>query len=465
MPKSPEKKSVVILGAGYAGLTAAKRLDKRTDTNMELTLIDASSQVELIQHAHLIAGGIKEENEARFPISNAIANTSIKFIRSYVHAVKAKEKQVGLQSKHISFDILIVALGAKTQSFGIEGIEKSAFTLHSIDDALKIKANIKKLVNESINISSSNSGKKFNDTKHIVVVGGGPTGVGTASTIAELLGTLGKKDKIKVKVVSASETILPGMDKTMINEAMTILKEKDIEIITDSLVSDVHTDKVVLKDGKYIVSSMTIWTPGVKGYDLHFEPEVSKTRDGRIVVNEFCQINEYPEIYCIGDIGAIKDISGTIKDETLGQTAISEAIYLTEIIPEIVVGKKPRHKFQYEPRINILPMGSDDYIGTMNGQLIKGDMARIIRDFRHESFKREITLDKTIINDILYKDDPLANILLGISIGSTISNVDELLDHVNTNNKSNGNLEKKIKELVHETNEVSKNITDQSQED
>jgi hypothetical protein len=104
--------------------------------------------------------------------------------------------------------------------------------------------------------------------------------------------------------------------------------------------------------------------------------------------------------------------------------------------------KKPKERFQYEPRINILPMGTDDYIGTMDGQLIKGDMARIVREFRHESFEREINLDKTIINDILYKDDPLANILLGISIGSAISNVDEFSGQVNANHNNRDNSKK-----------------------
>jgi NADH dehydrogenase len=390
-----------------------------------------------------VAGGIKKADETRFRIDKIIENTSIEFIKSYIQVVKAESKHVVLQSKQIPYDILVVALGAKTQSYGIEGIKKSAFTLHSIDDGLKIKAKINQLIDELDDSNSSNSNKKkIDEIKKIVIVGGGPTGVGTAGTIAELLEFAGKKDKIKVKVVSASTTILPGMDKAMINEALRILKEKDVEIITDSLVSDIHSDKVVLKGGKYITSSMTIWTPGVRGYDLRIEPQVDKTRDGRIVVNEFCQINEYPEIFCIGDIGAIKDSAGAIKDETLGQTAISEAIYLIRIIPESMAEKKPKERFQYEPRINILPMGTDDYIGTMDGQLIKGDMARIVREFRHESFEREINLDKTIINDILYKDDPLANILLGISIGSAISNVDEFSGQVNANHNNRDNLKK-----------------------
>jgi NADH:ubiquinone reductase (H+-translocating) len=460
MCESKGKQRVVILGSGYAGLTVAKRLDKMTNINIELTLIDASSEVELIQHAHLVAGGIKEEDEARFPIDKIIADTSIKFIQSYVHAVKVEEKLVVLQSKQVPFDLLIVALGAKTNPFGIEGIEKYGFTLRSIDDALKIKTKIKQIVKESDDANNSNEKKlkDKNNARDIVIVGGGPTGVGIAGTLAELLDRLGKRDKIKIKVVTASETVLSKMDKTMINEAMTILKRKDIEIIPDSLVSDVDKDKIVLKDGKHILSSMTIWTPGVIGYDLRFEPEVDKTRDGRIVVNEFCQINNYPEIFCIGDIGAIIDSSGSIKDATLGQTAISEAIYLTRIIPEIIAGKKPQKKFQYEPPYNILPMGSDDYIGTMGGQLIKGDFAKIVREFRNESFEREIFMDKTIINDVLYKDDPLSNILLGISIGSVISNVDEVPNQ--DNDDVNNQIGKKIKEIVNETKEVGEKISD-----
>lgn len=463
MYESKRKKKVVVLGAGYAGLTAVKRLDIK-GTDNEIILVDFSNHAELIQHAHLVVGGIKGVEEVRFPINKIIENTSIKFIQSYVQMVKAEEKQVVLQDRKIPFDLLVVALGAKTQSFGIEGVTRFAFTLHSIDDALRIKTKIQQLINEPVNsyLNSSNEekekDKKIKNVKQIIIVGGGPTGVATAGTIGELLVRLGKKDEIKITVVSASPTILPGSDKIMIREATKILRTRNIEILTHSLVSDVDKDKVILNDGRHIYSSITIWTPGVRGYELPFEPEVEKTKDGRIVVNEFCQINDFPEIFCIGDIGAIKDNSDKIKDATLGQTAISEAIYLARIISEILSGKKPQEKFQYKPRINILPMGSNDYIGTVDGHFIKGDIARILKEFRNKSFEREISMDKTVINDILYKDDPLANILLGISIGSALSNTSVLPNQ--NDDKKNMDLENKITEIVDETKEVSKEIPD-----
>lgn len=471
----------MVLGAGYAGLTLSTRLDKRLE-NKEITLIDANKYHDLIQQAHLVAAGIKTKEETRLRISKIVKNTNIKFINSFAKKVNAEVKKVILEDKEIVYDLLVVALGATTQSFGIKKATEYGYTLRSIDDALKIKNKIQQIINNDINGNvrreeankSKDKGKDSNsnisnnkternakdldvDKKDIIIVGGGPTGVGIAGTIAELVQN-SKSDKVKITVVTASATILPGMPEKMIGEATEILKRKGIDIITDSIVSDVIKDGITLKDGQKISSSMTIWTPGVKGFELPFEPEIEKTKDGRIVVNEFCQVNNYPEIFCIGDIGAIKGPSGEIKDPTLGQIAISQAIYLAEIIPEYLKGKKPQNGFDFKPHIRILPMGAEDYIGTANGNLIIGNIAKILKEFRYKSYKREITSDETIINDILYKDDPLANILLGISIDSAISDKIKDIDRKGKEKKSD--FTDKVKDISKESKDISKTISE-----
>ena len=131
-------KRIVVLGTGYAGLTLATRLDKRVKDN-EIILVDANEHHELIQQAHLVAAGIKKAEDTRFSISKIIENTNIKFFNSFAKMVNADEKKVILDNGHLAYDLLVVALGAKTRTFGIEGATKYGFVLRSIDDALKIK--------------------------------------------------------------------------------------------------------------------------------------------------------------------------------------------------------------------------------------------------------------------------------------------------------------------------------------
>lgn len=444
------RQRVVILGGGYAGITFATRLDKKisslsSSSSLQIVLVDVNEYHDLIQQAHLVAGGMKNEEEARYNINEIVENSKLQFVKAFVKKIKADEKKVILEdNKEIEYDLLVVALGATTQSFGIKNVKEYCLTLHSIDDALTIKNKVQNLIDKKKKQLQDNfdesKGKELtrenNEVKkdYIVIVGGGPTGTGIAGTISEFVNKSGAiSEKIKIILVTASPTILQNWDKIMIDEATKILENKGVKIIGDSLVKDVNVDAIILDNGQKIPADLTIWTPGVKGFELPFQPEVEKTKDQRIIINEYCQIDKFPDIFCIGDIGAIIDSSKKeekevrnkeTKNPPLGQIAISQAIYLSEKIPDFFIKrKKPEEKFEYDIKIRILPMGEDDYVGKLDGRLVKGEIAKILKEFRYKAYKEEIVSDKTkIINDVLYKDDPVSKLLLEIYLGSILSN-------------------------------------------
>jgi len=95
----------------------------------------------------------------------------------------------------------------------------------------------------------------------------------------------------------------------------------------------------IFDSGSKIHSSLTIWTAGVKGYDIPINPEVEKTKDGKIILNEFCQIGRYPNIFSIGDIAAVKDDNGKLYPP-LAQIAVREAKYLSKLIPKYVIADR-----------------------------------------------------------------------------------------------------------------------------
>lgn len=300
---------------------------------------------------------------------------------------------------------------------------------------------------------------------YIVIVGGGPTGAGIAGTISEFVKkSRGKSSKkIKIMLVTASPTILKNWDKRMIDEATKILRRKGVNIIVDSLVKDVNEDGIILDNAQKRLADLIIWTPGVKGFELPFEPEVEKTKDQRIVINEYCQIIEFPDIFCIGDMSAIRDLSKKgekeeeseeeIKKPPLGQIAISQAIYLGETIPEFFIKKKnPEEKFYYDVKIGILPMGQDDYIGIIDGRMVKGKIAKILKQFKYKAYKEEIVSDKTnTINDILYKDDPVSNLLLGIYADSILSNKSFENASIDHKEKEDDKIYHKAKDILNES--------------
>ena len=152
-----------------------------------------------------------------------------------------------------------------------------------------------------------------------------------------------KSDMLTITIIEALPTILSGWDERLVEKVNEVLLEKEIRIRTSSAVIRVENDSgtscsnIYLSDSEsQIPSSLTVWTAGVKGYEIPISPEVEKTKDGRIILNEFCQIDSYPNIFCIGDIAAVKDENGKLYPP-LAQIAVREAKYLSKIIPKHVI--------------------------------------------------------------------------------------------------------------------------------
>ena len=408
-------KKIVVLGAGYAGITFATNLDyKISKDDFQIILVDANNSHELIQLAHLVAAGFKKIEEVRVPISKLIENTNIHFKQGFVKKIKADEQKIISDKFEIQYDFLVVALGATTKFFNIKGATNYGLTLRSINDALAIYKKIIDLIN--------NNNKSYNQEKEtIIIVGGGATGVQIAGAIGDLVNR-SKSPNIEIKIITSSSTLLPGWDKRIIEKVTNILQRKGVNIVTDSYVSEVKSDRIILNNDHYISSSITIWTPGVEGFDITIEPEIEKTKDGRIIVNEFCQNQKFTNLFCIGDISAIIDSFGKIQNPPLGQFAISKAIYLAEFISKYFIeGKEPREKFSFDVSTRILSLGVNDYVGLVGNVIIDGGIAKIIKDFKKEAHLDSLYTRGSSIFKNIYKDEELSNLLIGIAIGYSLS--------------------------------------------
>jgi NADH dehydrogenase len=421
------KPRLVVLGAGYAGMTLAAHLDNKiSKEDMQIILVDANPYHELIQEAHLVAGGFRKPKETRIPIPDLIKDTNIQFIQSVVKKVKADKNKIILEnSADIKYDYLVVALGASTKFFGIRGAMEYALTLRTVDDGLTIYNKASKLLSKSNQGKNKHGIGKDKETKNIVIVGGGATGVGVAGALADLNhnSSSSSSEKTKVMIITASSTVLPGFDTRIIDEVVQILHKKSVSIITRTTAAEVRKDSIVFEDGREagsrveIPSSLTIWTPGIKGCDLLLEPQVEKTNNGRIVINDYCQTNEYPNIFCLGDISAMKEPSGKITNPPLGHIAISQAIYLAESIADYFIHNiKPAQKFQSNVNVRILSLGLNDYIGLLNNIVVTGDIARIAKGFKQEAHLESISSGEITFASKIYKNDPVSNLLSSVFI-------------------------------------------------
>lgn len=446
---------IVILGAGYAGMFLAinlyqslkemnkgDRKEQNSSADAEIILIDRNSFHQLLQEIHLVAAGYRTAEQISIPITSLINRTEIRFIQSNVKEIHAGENKVILDGSVIDYDLVVICLGSTTKYFGIEGAMANTFPFRSIDDATLVHNKIQSfLLSQRSYIEdkmkkSDDDKKRSNGGNNIIIVGGGATGVSLGGAIADLLIDQTKpkerpdslppfKISLNVTIVEALSDILTGWNSELVSNARTILESKGVRILTSSVVSKIEHDNLILRDGSIITSSLIIWTAGVKGYEIKVTPQTDKTKDGRIIVNRFCQIDNYPNIFVIGDIAAVKDNLGKIYPP-IAQIAVREAKYLADIIPKCF--SKLNHKstniknlliledqdvFEYDIKVQIISLGADDYVGIFGKHVISGNLAKMIDEFGKLTYVRSLKTRGEDISSNLYEDNLVSKMIAG----------------------------------------------------
>ena len=399
------KKRIVILGAGYAGIFLSTNLSSKLDKNTtEIILIDRNNYHQLMQEIHLVASGYRTAEQLKIPISSLIMGKNINFIQEDIEKIVPDKNTILLKSGELKYDELIVCLGSSTKYFNIPGADTHTLPIRSIYDASIIHDHILRIIDEAEN-------KKHN----IVIVGAGATGISLGSALAETINASPNKSNIKINIIEATSTILPGWDIRVKNKTEEILKEKGIRIFHNSLVERVDQNTLFLKDGLEINSSLIIWTAGVRGYNIDIEPAIEKTNDGRIIVNEYCQTNQYKNIYSIGDLAAMKNSKGKLYPP-LAQIAVRQARYLADNIAEhYIEGTNPKEKFDYEIKAQIISVGSDEYVGLLNNYLVSGDLAKMIDEFTKQTYMKSLKSGGKNISVNLYENDFFSQVMAGIT--------------------------------------------------
>jgi NADH dehydrogenase len=408
---SSYNKRIVILGAGYAGIFLATNIARYLKGKAgEVILIDRNPYHQLLQEIHLVATGFRTANEVKIPILRLIDGMDIKFLQSTTKQIRPDKNLVVLESTEIKYDILIICLGASTKYFKIRGAEENSLPLRSISDASMIYDRISTPI-------------KVNKKQNIVIVGGGATGVSLAGALSDFIRDSKKTDSLSITIIEALPTILSGWNERLVKKVNEVLHKKGIRIMTSSPVTKVENcgSRIYLSNGaaSQIQSSLTIWTAGVKGYDIPIDPEVEKTKDGKIIVNEFCQIDRYPNIFSIGDIAAVKDENGKLYPP-LAQIAIREAKYLSKLIPKHFIDGSdvrslPDEKFEYTIKVQLISLGNDDYVGLFNHYVISGNLAKLVEEFARSTYIKSLKSGGRDIDASLYEDNIFSQLVAGIT--------------------------------------------------
>lgn len=301
MGKESAGPRVVILGAGFGGLTAAKKLVGLA----RVTLVDRHNFQTFLPLLYQVSTAGLAADHVAHPIRGALRKTGVAFRMGSPISINHANKTVELDSGEVlEFDHLVIALGSATADFGVPGVRENSLGMKSVHEAITIRADVMRRFED---LCSRDDESIFT----ISVVGGGPTGVEMAGAFAELVrGPLTNDEshaaaRVHVNIVEAGPRLLPSFSDRLSERTKSDLEKLGVKINLNTAVAEVQSTLIKFTDGTSIPSDVTIWAAGVQG-----EPTAGKLNlpliKSRIDVEQTLQVKDYPYIWAIGDIAGIR---------------------------------------------------------------------------------------------------------------------------------------------------------------
>src|SRR6056297_148389 len=306
-------KRIVILGAGYAGIEAAKNLNKkfRKDPDVHINLINDRDEHILLTELHEVAGNRVGKSGVEISLDQLFENTKVNVIKDKIINFDLANNKIASSDHEYEYDHLILGVGSEPTFYNIPGMEHNSFTLWSEDDAVKLREHIRNMFKLAANESDLEKRKKM---LTFVIGGGGFTGIETAGELAEWFDDLCQtydvsRSEVNLIVVEALERILPVLcDKQCGNAEDYLQEELNVEIIDNYAICNVTKNYIEINETnsdkdeiKKIESNTVIWTGGVKGKDILKKTDLELSKNNRIKVDKYLQTTKYENVYAIGD--------------------------------------------------------------------------------------------------------------------------------------------------------------------
>ncbi len=405
-------KKILILGSGFAAVECARQLESkfRKDPEIELVMIGEDNFLLFTPMLPQVASGMIETRHIVFPIRTICKKT--KFYEGRIKNIDPYGKLVTLwgtrdkRSISIHYDFLVIALGSETNFFGLADVEKNAYTMKTLNDAVMLRNRVIDMLEQAENETNPILRKSF---LNFVVVGGGFAGIETAGELMDLLLDARKyypnihKEDLKVIVLEAMGEILPGFNKKLADFAKKKLIERGIDIQLKKAVTSFDGNEVTIKtldetpkdsiDQSKIDSIITktlIWTAGVTPVNT-IKRSMFKTEKGKLIVNDFLEVQKFPGVFAIGDCALFVDPITNRAFPPTAQIAEAQAKIAAKNLISLIKNSD-QEKFVYHSKGQMAIIGKRSGIATFLGVNISGFVAWLI--WRNVYLSKIPTFDK-----------------------------------------------------------------------
>jgi NADH dehydrogenase len=376
--RRPTRPRVLVLGGGFAGIGAARKLE---GADVDVVLVDRHDYHTFQPLLYQLATGLLETTAVGHSLRDLVKNQDNATVHTApITGIDLEARVAGFDGlEAIAYDYLVLALGAEVTFFGTEGAAEHAFPMYTLPHALRLKSHVL----ERWEAADKDPGLVGDGALNAVVVGGGPTGVETAGALAELYRTNFDRDypgipqeKARIVLVEAGDEIFAMFKPNLRKYAREALEQRTVEVVTGTRVQSVSPTRVTLASGEVIPAHTLVWGAGLQGNSLVRSLGVELQRGDRIAVGPDLELPGHPGVFVVGDVAAITDAKTQQVLPQLGSVALQSGEHAGESIARRVAGKATK-PFRYRDKGTMAAIGRNAAVVQMlGGRTMKGHKAQ-----------------------------------------------------------------------------------------
>lgn len=384
---SGKRHQVVVVGAGFGGLDIVNGLE---GSEVDITIIDRRNYHLFQPLLYQVAGASLATSEIAWPIRHLFRNRQdVHTLMGEVQGVDTKERQVFIDNgSSIGYDTLVLATGATHAYFGHDEWEPYAPGLKTLEDAATIRGRILSAFEEA---ECTNDPVARTALQTFVIIGGGPTGVELAGTIAELAKDTLAHDfrsidprATRVVLIEAGPRLLAVFPEKLSEYTRRALEKLGVEVKLGAPVTECSSDGVIVA-GQQLMAKTILWAAGVQASPAARWLSAESDRAGRVIVEPDLTVPGHPEIFVIGDTAASKMPDGTFVPG-IAPAAKQQGQYVANLIKKRLRGKSSEEPFKYKHQGNLATIGRSLAVIHMGRVKLSGGLAWWIWKLAHIYF-------------------------------------------------------------------------------
>lgn len=376
---------IIILGAGFAGIRAARKL---AGTSAQVTLIDRNNYHLFQPLLYQIATAGLSPAQIAIPIRSVLRGMSnVEVLLGTVTGIDLDQRVVSVGKVQLSYDYLVVATGSTHSYFGHPEWERDAPGLKTVEDALEIRRRVF-LAFELAEVDALTRGEHH--PLNFVVIGAGPTGVELAGAIADIAKRALRREfraifpnQARIILLEGGERILPAFTPDLSAKAEAQLRELGVEVQVRAMVTQIEANMVRVGD-QTIPAAVILWGAGVAASPLGKMLAAPTDRTGRIIVGSDLSLPDHPEVFVAGDLAAARS-----KDGTSVPGVASAAMQMGEFAAQQILfslAAQPREEFQFKDRGKLATIGTSKAVADLGKLHFSGHLAWLAWLLVHLSF-------------------------------------------------------------------------------